>query len=129
MLMRSSTGGFLAGLQKVRRRQRAPVLLVRIRRRLALNRADGFLDLLRHFGPPAFEGPRIRPSLPQQMFLGHFQTVAAERRLFQFRVHIIGDIMFTMAAEAEQTGDDHLRTATFAKRSNSLAKVAVRKWS
>src|SRR5437867_11724153 len=62
MLIRSSSRPFLARFEQALRRQRAPVFLVRIGRRLALNGGDGILSLLNHLAPPKLDRPRLGPT-------------------------------------------------------------------
>src|SRR5205807_10578194 len=88
MLIRSSSRPFLARFEQSLRRHRPPVFPVRIGHRLALNGGDGILSLLNHLAPPKLDGPRVSPALLQQMFLGHFQAVAADGRLRQFGVEV-----------------------------------------
>ncbi len=45
------------------------------------------------------------------MVLRQLQAIASERGLFQFGDNVAGIIVFAMAAEAQQVGDDQLRAA------------------
>src|SRR5947207_1360577 len=114
MLIGPSIRIFSPRLQQVCRRQRAPVLLVRVRSGLALDHADGFLDLLDRLAPPPFDGAPVLPALPQNLVLGHLEAIAAGRGLLDLRVDIVGGIVLAVAAEPEQPGNDQLRSAALA---------------
>src|SRR6266508_3477220 len=122
MLMASAFGPirkvlsqFAVHLAQMPGSQRAPVFLVRVRTQLPLNGGDGFIDFLNGFASPGFDVFLPGPILAEEKFFAHFQTIATERRSFDFSVHIAGVIMFAVAAEAEQARDEQLRAVTFTR--------------
>src|SRR5579884_3688952 len=98
--------------------QRTPVFLEWIRRGLALNESNGLLNLLNRFSPPGGDVIGIGPVAALHFLFRHFQAIATERGGFEFRQHIIGIVMFTVATKAQQAGDDHLRAMTATSRFN-----------
>src|SRR5690348_1004219 len=88
--------------------QGAPVLLVGIGTGLALYRGDHFLDGLHGFLAPNSQRRGIGPVLLPKECFGDLEAVPAQRRALQLGVDIAGIVMFTVATEPEQGGDDQL---------------------
>ena len=63
-------------------RNRGPFFRERIGRGFALDFGDGFFDFADDFAAPDGELRGVRPFILQQKFLGDFQAVASERRIF-----------------------------------------------
>ncbi len=57
----------------------------------------------------------------QQIAFGHFQTIPPDRGLFQLRIDVTGVVVFAMAAQAQQVGDDHLRSAARSRLADCVA--------
>src|SRR5204862_7615043 len=72
---------FLPRFQQVRRRQSAPVFLVGIRGRLALDRGDRFLNFLDRLVPPEIDDPRVGPGLLHQRSEEHTSELQSRRDL------------------------------------------------
>jgi hypothetical protein len=67
---------------------------------------------MRGFGPPHLHLAGIKPALIAGMLLSDLEAVASGGGLFEFGVDVTGVIMLAMAAKAQESGDDHLRTCT-----------------
>ena len=89
--------------------QRTPFFLIWIGRGLALRLRDGLLDFADGVAAPDGQLRGIGKFFIQQKFLSHFQAVATKRRIFLFGRNVAGVVVFAVAAEAEQIGDDQLR--------------------
>lgn len=93
-----------------------------IRRRLALDLRDGFFNLKNDIASPNGELCGIRPIPAKQIVFGDFQAVAPQRGIFQFRNDIAGVIVFAVAAQAKQFGDDELRAFSVTRLRDRVAK-------
>ena len=91
---------------------------------VALGRCDGFFNLGRGFGLPAFDVCGSGPIIFEKFFARDGHAIAAEFGAFQFGGDVTGVIMFAMAAEAEQVCHDQLRAAAGAGTFDSAADRA-----
>src|SRR5689334_3928407 len=84
---------------QVFRCQCAPIFLVGIRCRFALNFCHRLFNSLATLVAPLSYRALIGPSFPQQSRLRNFQAIPAERRRLEFRIYIAGVIVLAVSAK------------------------------
>ena len=86
-----------------------------------MNLRNSFFDFADGLAAPDGDLRGVGKFILQQEFLGYFQAVASERRIFQFRINVAGIVVFAVAAKPEQSGDDELRAVSGACACNGFA--------
>src|ERR1051326_3537287 len=92
------------------RSQPAPVFLVRVRCRFALDLGHRLFNLADCIQTPAFDQARIRPAVTKKLFLSNAKAIPSEGRLLEFSIDITGIIMLPMSAKAKQARHNKLRS-------------------
>src|SRR5258708_10047633 len=89
-----------------------PIFLIGVWTTLALHRCNRGIHFATDCLPPLIDLAGFSPTTADEILLSYLEAIASERRLFQFGVDVEARVMFSMAAEAQEASDDHLRTAT-----------------
>lgn len=87
-----------------------------------LNLEPDLFHLFGGVGTPGGDFGRISHSLLQDFFFGDLETIATERGIFQGWINVFRRIMFAVAAQPKQMGDDHLRAVARARLGHRIAQ-------
>ena len=99
-------------LTQLFRSQGAPVFFIGVWTGFALHLRNGLFNLLRRLSPPGGKAGSLRPAPLDELRFSDFEAIAAFRGGFQPWIDIAGVVMFAVAAQAQEPGQDHLRAAT-----------------
>ena len=119
---RDEVRGTVLAFAQVARRERGPILFIRVGERFAESGGQRFLALAERIGLPLVQRVRVGPAFVEDVAFGDFQAVATERRAPQGRIDIVGVVVFTVAGEAEERGDHKLWSAAGARTRDRIVE-------